>query len=152
MAVYPCQEITEADIDKALLHLYTIRMKTGEFDPPSAVAYSSITPSVIQSQKHIDLALEIAEKTPVLLKNDRKILPLNGSNLKKIAIIGPKADVVELGPYSGQPSEENKITPLAGIQNYIKNVAITRLAEIDLYFAHITTWIKRIVVFGHSAK
>lgn len=112
--------ITEAHIDKALLRVFTIRMKTGEFDPPSVVPYSSITPSVIQSQKHLDLAVEIAEKTPVLLKNNRSILPLNSTLIKKIAIIGPKADVVELGPYSGQPAEANKISPLVGIQNYIK--------------------------------
>ncbi len=112
--------ITEGYIDRALLHMYTVRMKTGEFDPPSMVSYSSITPDVIQSRKHLDLALEIAEKTPVLLKNEHRILPLNRRLLKKIAVIGPKADVVELGPYSGRPSEANKITPLAGIQNYIK--------------------------------
>jgi len=114
------QLITEAHIDRALLHVYTIRMKVGEFDPPSMVPYTSITPDVLQSQKHIDLAVEIAEKTPVLLKNNRGILPLDRSLLKKIAILGPKADVVELGPYSGQPAEENKISPLAGIQNYIR--------------------------------
>ena len=121
--------MTEAHIDKALVHLYTIRMKTGEFDPPSAVPYSNIDPSIIESQKHIDLALEIAEKTPVLLKNDGNILPLNSANLKKIALIGPKANVVELGPYSGQPNEANKITPLSGIQTYIKNVG----ADIEVF-------------------
>lgn len=113
--------LAEAQIDKALLHVYTIRMKTGEFDPPSSVPYSSIAPTVLESQKHLDLALEVAEKTPVLLKNRRNILPVNSSQLKKLAIIGPKADAVELGPYSGFPSEENKITPLAGIEEYIKN-------------------------------
>ena len=114
--------MTEAHIDKALVHLFTIRMKTGEFDPPSAVPYSNINSSVIESKKHIDLALEIAEKTPVLLKNDRNMLPLNSSSIKQIALIGPKANVVELGPYSGQPNESNKITPLAGIKNYIKKM------------------------------
>ena len=112
--------ITEAHIDKALLHVFTIRMKTGEFDPPSMVPYSNITPSVMQCKEHLDLAVEIAEKTPVLLKNNHSILPLNSTLLKKIAIIGPKADVVELGPYSGQPAEANKISPLVGIQFYIK--------------------------------
>jgi beta-glucosidase len=114
------QLIKESHIDKALLHIYTIRMKTGEFDPPSLVKYSTITPDVIQSQNHLDLAVEVAEKTPVLLKNDRNILPLDITVLKSLAVIGPKADVVELGPYSGRPSEANKISPLLGIQNYIE--------------------------------
>lgn len=110
--------MTEAHMDKALLHVFTIRMKTGEFDPASSVSYTSIPRSVMQSQKHLDLAVEIAEKTPVLLKNEGHILPLVSSKLNKIAIIGPKADAVELGPYSGFPSKENLISPLKGIRDY----------------------------------
>lgn len=111
--------MTEAHMDKALLHVYTIRMKTGEFDPPSSVSYSAITRDVMQSKEHLDLALEVAEKTPVLLKNEGDLLPLNRKQLRKIALIGPKADAVELGPYSGFPSAEHKISPLKGIKTYL---------------------------------
>lgn len=117
--------LTEADVDRALVNLFTIRMRTGEFDPKSKVPYSLIQSDVINSKGNIALAEEVATKTPVLLKNisvantNKKALPLNASGLKKIAIIGPQADKVELGPYSGSPSDSNKITPLAGIKNYL---------------------------------
>jgi beta-glucosidase len=117
--------ITEADMDKALVNIYAIRMRLGEFDPQNIVPYSGIKPSIINDPSHNDLALEIATKTPVLLKNDvvsktgKKALPLNGNTIKKIAVLGPQADKVELGDYSGEVEPAFKITPLAGIKNYI---------------------------------
>jgi beta-glucosidase len=118
--------VTEADIDRALVNMYTIRMRLGEFDPQNLVPYSGIKPVIINDPSHNDLALEIATKTPVLLKNNpvaktgKKALPINTSAIKKIAILGPQADQVELGDYSGQIEAKYRITPLAGIRNYIE--------------------------------
>ncbi|HLP14645.1 MAG TPA: glycoside hydrolase family 3 N-terminal domain-containing protein, partial [Bacteroidota bacterium] len=117
--------ITQAEIDKALVNIYAIRMRLGEFDPRPMVPYASITSSVINAPAHNALALEIATKTPVLLKNDviqktgKKALPLAAGAMKKLAILGPQADKVELGDYSGEVEASLKITPLAGIKNYL---------------------------------
>ncbi len=117
--------IAEEEIDKALVNLFTVRMKTGEFDPKNEVPYSLIPTEVINSPAHVAMAEEVATKTPVLLKNNivektgSKALPLNIDELKKIAIIGPQGDKVELGPYSGATLPENMITPLAGIKSYL---------------------------------
>ena len=117
--------ITEADIDKALVNIYTIRMRLGEFDPQNLVPYAGIKSSIINDPSHNDLAVEIATKTPVLLKNElvsktgKKALPLNANAIKRIAVLGPQADKVELGDYSGEAEPKYKITPLAGIKNYI---------------------------------
>ncbi len=117
--------MTMANIDRALVNIFTIRMRTGEFDPAPMVPYSFAQPSVIGSEANKALAKEIAMKTPVLLKNNvvastnRKALPLNASEIKKIALIGPQVDKVELGPYSGRPSQDNMISPLAGITKYM---------------------------------
>lgn len=118
--------ITEADIDRALINIFTIRMRLGEFDPSEKVPYAGIKPSVINDPSHNDLALEIATKTPVLLKNEvsvktgKKALPLNAGTIKKIAVLGPQADKVELGDYSGPVEPHLSISPLAGIRNFIK--------------------------------
>jgi beta-glucosidase len=117
--------ITEAEMDKALINIYSIRMRLGEFDPQNIVPYSGIKSSIINDPSHNDLALEIATKTPVLLKNEvvsktgKKALPLNANSLKKIAVLGPQADKVELGDYSGEAEPAFKITPLTGIKNYL---------------------------------
>lgn len=116
--------ITMADIDRALLHTFTIRMRTGEFDPPAKVSYSQFQPNIVNSPANRALAKEIATKTPVLLKNDvlaktnRQALPLFPGELKKIALIGPQSDEVELGPYSGRPEQSNMVSPLKGIEKY----------------------------------
>lgn len=117
--------MTEADMDLALVNIFTIRMRLGEFDPAASVPYSRTESVLIGSEANKALAKEIATKTPVLLKNNtvaktgRKALPLNASGIKKIALLGPQADEVELGPYSGRPSQDNMVTPLAGIKKYI---------------------------------
>ncbi len=118
--------LTQGDIDKALVNIFTIRMRIGEFDPPEIVPYAGIKPDRINDPSHNDLAIEVATKTPVLLKNEvvaktgKKSLPLDASGITRIAVLGPMAERVELGDYSGEVEPSLKITPLAGIREYIK--------------------------------
>ncbi len=119
--------ISMADIDRALLHIFTVRMRTGEFDPPAKVPYALFQTDIVNSIANQKLAKEIATKTLVLLKNNivaktnRQALPLFISELKKIAVLGPQADQVELGPYSGRPEPKNMVSPLEGIKKYIED-------------------------------
>ena len=94
--------LTEYDLDKALINIFSIRMRIGEFDPAEIVTYAGIKPDIINDPSHNDLAIEVATKTPVLLKNNlvastgEKALPINPNKIKKIAVLGPQADKVEL--------------------------------------------------------
>ena len=125
--------ITMADIDRALINMMTIRMRLGEFDPPAIVPYSRLRPDIINDPAHNDLALEIATKSPVLLKNEAvtatgtKALPLQSGKIRTIAVLGPQADRVELGDYSGPVESHLSISPLQGLRNYIEqhNLPIT---------------------------
>ena len=107
-------------IDRALIHMFTIRMRTGEFDPEQMVPYTKYEPSRVSSSANRALAEEIAVRTPVLLKNEGKALPLDPKALKRIALIGPQADDVELGPYSGRPETSAMTSPYAGIRAWLK--------------------------------
>ncbi len=117
--------ITEADMDRALVNIFAVRMRLGEFDPQNIVPYAGIKPSIINDPSHNDLAIEVATKTPVLLKNEissktgEKALPLKANEIKKIAVLGPQADKIELGDYSGDVEDSLQVTPLQGIRNYI---------------------------------
>ena len=113
--------ITMADIDRALVNMLTIRFRTGEFDPEPMVPYTKYPASMVSSPANRALAAEIAAKTPVLLKNEGAVLPVDLRKVGKIALIGPQADDVELGPYSGRPEESSKITPYAAFSKYIKD-------------------------------
>jgi beta-glucosidase len=95
--------IAESDVDRALARVLRARFLLGEFDPAEQVPYRSIGEDAIESDEHAALALEAARADIVLLKNDG-ILPLDGTALHSLALIGPHADDAELGGYSGNPS------------------------------------------------
>jgi len=111
-------------IDEALVHLFTIRMRTGEFDPPGRVPYTKITKRVIESPAHQRLARRVADESIVLLKNadvpgtNSPLLPADPSKLSKIVIVGDLADKVTLGGYSGDPT--HKVSAVQGITRALK--------------------------------
>ena len=107
--------ITEQEIDVAVKRLFTARFKLGLFDPPEMVGYSKIPFSVLDCEKNKVLAMETARKSIVLLKNEKKLLPLK-KNIGTVAVIGPNSDqtFVLLGNYNGTPSDP--VTPLRGIK------------------------------------
>ena len=64
------------------------------------------------------LALDVATKSIVLLKNSPTLLPLNRDHLKKIVIYGPNAqDTPSVGGGSGGVTPFHKVSFLEGIRN-----------------------------------
>ncbi|HEU5420405.1 MAG TPA: glycoside hydrolase family 3 C-terminal domain-containing protein [Streptosporangiaceae bacterium] len=116
--------LSEGVIDTDLVHLFTIRMETGEFDPPSMVPYTKITKDVIQSPAHQSLAAKIAENDLVLLKNDNvsgssaPLLPADPAQLNRVVILGNLANTVTLGGYSGAPSLQ--VNAVQGITSAVR--------------------------------
>ncbi len=107
--------LSEERLNDALYRVMYNRFRLGEFDPPSMVPYSKISPDVIGSAQHRQLALKTAQESIVLLTNKNQILPLDKSKIKTIAVIGPHADLFTAGGYSGRVTDP--ITPLQGIKN-----------------------------------
>jgi beta-glucosidase len=106
--------LKESDIDRAVVRLFTARMRLGMFDPPEMVPYTKIDSSELNSEAHRALALKIANESMVLLKNDG-VLPLKATGTK-IALIGPLAEQtrVLLGNYNGIPT--HTVSILEGMQ------------------------------------
>jgi len=94
--------ISEADLDRALSHVFTTRFKLGLFDPPEQVPYASTPMSVVGCEAHRTLAYQAALESIVLLKNKGDLLPLN-HRIRNIRVLGPSAAEVGvlLGNYSG---------------------------------------------------
>ncbi len=94
--------LNERDLNTAVARLFTARFRLGMFDPEDRVPFAKLPPSVVGSAEHQALALQAAEKSLVLLKNNG-ILPLK--KVKKIALIGPNANnlSVLVGNYNGDP-------------------------------------------------
>ena len=95
-----------------------MRFELGRFDPPALVPYSKITIAELESPPHLEQATQFARAGIVLLKNDRRTLPLDPAKLRLLAVIGDNADSVRilLGDpwYQGRPS--HAVTILQGIK------------------------------------
>lgn len=73
-------------------------------------------PGALNTRAHQALARKVAEEAIVLLKNSGALLPLDLSQIKRIAVIGDNA--VRLQAHGGQSSEIkafHEISPLAGL-------------------------------------
>lgn len=82
-------EITLFDIDDAVRRILSVKMEIGLFDNPY-IKEEEIDKYEILPKEHTDLALEMARKSIVLLKNEN-ILPLKKD--VKIALVGELADI-----------------------------------------------------------
>lgn len=93
--------LIEADIDQALKNIFRVRIRLGQLDYRQENPYASTSPEVICNPKHSRIALQAQRESIVLLKNAHQYLPLNKHKIKKLAVIGPLADVVYTDWYSG---------------------------------------------------
>lgn len=105
--------ITEEEIRRSAVRVFTTRYKLGLFDPDCE--YNRIPYTEVHKKKHVRMALKAAEKSMVLLKNDG-LLPLNKEKLKTIGVIGPNAYSVPAlyGNYNGE--SDQWVTNLDGIR------------------------------------
>jgi beta-glucosidase len=108
--------VQESHLNKAIKRLFRVRIKLGEFEQPGSVPFDTISLDMLESPAHQELALEVARQSMVLLKNEDNILPLSTS-IKRLAVIGPNADVVALGGYAGDPSI--RISSLNGLSKML---------------------------------
>ena len=116
-------KISEEDLNVSLRRLFKGRFELGMFDPEEGNPYTTIPLSVVESPKHIAQALEMAQKSMVLLKNKNNILPLS-KEIKKIALVGPNAadSTMLWANYNGFPT--HTVTILEGIQNKLPNTEV----------------------------
>ena len=118
-------DIKEADLDRSLRRLLIARFELGDFDSDDLNPWTKIPESVIASKAHKTLALDMARKSIVLLKNNG-VLPLKSSNGQlsnsQIVVMGPNAadSVMMWGNYSGFPTQT--VTALQGITQKAKTL------------------------------
>jgi beta-glucosidase len=103
--------LTVHDIDVSAGHALSIRFRLGEFDPDGG-PYAGITPALIDSPAHRQLARRTADEAMVLLKNENGALPLRPGG--KVAVVGPLADTLYSDWYGGKLPY--RVTALDGIR------------------------------------
>lgn len=100
-------------LDEAVRRVLRTKFAAGLMDE-----YPVGNPDDVCSQEHRALALEVAQKSIVLLKNEDNILPLDKTSPITIALIGPSADAARLdGTGSSVVDPCYAYTPKQGIEN-----------------------------------
>lgn len=131
-------KITEEQINTSVKRLLKARFELGDFDDEALNKWAQIPASVIASQPHKQLALDMARESMVLLKNNG-ILPLARQG-QKIVVVGPNAadSTMMWGNYNGYPTET--VTILKGIKakaagvRYVGGCGLTRNEEFNSRF------------------
>jgi beta-glucosidase len=102
-------------IDELVASMLHYKFVMGLFDDPY------VDPELTQSARRLvedrPLALRAAQETITLLKNDGALLPIDPAKKQTIAVIGPNADRLMLGGYSGTPTYST--TVLQGIKDAV---------------------------------
>lgn len=116
-------EITEETVNISCSRILRVKFMLGLFENP--FTDESLSEKVVNSQEHKEAALEVAEKSICLLKNQNNILPLKKS-MKNIAVIGPSAAACRFGGYSSASSVDRGVTLLDGIKAIVsKDTTVT---------------------------
>ncbi|MCK9276373.1 MAG: glycoside hydrolase family 3 C-terminal domain-containing protein [Syntrophales bacterium] len=82
--------LSEENLDKALIAMFTVRFLLGDFDPEEN-PYAHMDPSRLACSEHKKLAVRAAEESMILLEN-RGLLPLKDDGKCKVAVLGPLSD------------------------------------------------------------
>lgn len=110
-------KLEESVIDGLVAELLKYKFLFGLFENPY------VDPQKIQNdiklEKDRELALRAAHETITLLKNDNDLLPLNKESGITLAVIGPNADRMLIGGYSGEPKYYTSV--LQGIKEKVGN-------------------------------
>src|SRR6266542_2775877 len=83
-------QVTVATIDEHVHRILRTMIRFGIFDRPQ-------TTSPIDAAGHGAVSRDISQQAAVLLKNDRRTLPLNPASLHSIAVVGPYAGTAHTG-------------------------------------------------------
>ena len=122
-------EVPEATVDEMVMRVLFTMAKTGFLD--------GVQPKGERlTEKHRAACVAIGEEAMTLLKNEKGVLPLAKSEMKKVVVLGLQADC----PYarSGASCESyasREITAFAGLRDYLKGQAEVELLPLGAEFS-----------------
>jgi len=105
--------VNMALVDRSVARLLRMKFALGLFENPYVDADAA--PAVFDTPEQRRLALRLAQKSIILLKNETELLPLSRS-LRRLAVIGPSSDSIRLlqGDYHYPTHLEMTFGPAVG--------------------------------------
>ncbi len=108
-------KISLADLDASVLRVLELKFRAGIFENP--YIDPALEAKTLKTPEKLDLALNAALKSMVLLKNEGALLPLS-PEIKRVAVIGALADsrADMLGSWSADGKPADAVTLLEGVR------------------------------------
>lgn len=108
-------QVPEPVVDEAARRIVSTVLRFTE--APEVESYSQES---LASPRHTALAIEVAEKSMTLLKNDRELLPLDRDSIETIAVIGQLATENNIGDTgSSMVHPPYVVQPLQGLREHL---------------------------------
>jgi beta-glucosidase len=122
-------KITLEELDNAVRPILEAKIRMRLFEQP--FVDESKAAAVLDDPAHIQAARVAAERSAVLLRNQKDLLPLNVRDVKSIAVIGPLADSARdtLGPWVFLQNKPASVTVLAGLREKLGKAVRVDYAE-----------------------
>jgi beta-glucosidase len=136
--------LPQPDLDRAVGSVLRVKFALGLFDHP--MTDPGLKARANRSQEHLDLSLDAARQSLTLLKNDGHLLPLSKST-KRIAVIGPNADIARYGDYENE-SNGVHISMLAGIRALVPQATVEYDMGKDIAAAAAKAQTADVVILG----
>lgn len=120
-------KVKEEIVDDAVRRILKVKFELGLFDDPYRYCDVEREKELIYHPDHMDAAHDMAKKSIVLLKNEKKLLPLSKEQ-KKIAVIGTLANDKNspLGNWRMAGDDNTAVSVMEGLSKY---TSATKYAE-----------------------
>jgi len=105
--------VPQSEIDAAVRRILRMKFEGGLFEHPYVDAGAALAKEATPDA--VALAREAAREAMVLLKNDKGLLPLDSSRIRRLAVLGTHARDTPIGGYSDEP--RHVVSVLEGLQN-----------------------------------
>lgn len=115
-------------VDRMVADVLRVKFELGLFDTPY-VADPKQADAVVGADKHQDFVLDMQEQSLVLLKNEKVLLPLDASRLKRVLVTGPLAKESNYMISRYGPQGLENVTIYEGIRRYLAGKAAVAYAK-----------------------
>lgn len=114
--------LSEEVINDRVRDILRVKFLVGLFDNPYQTDLKGADEEV-EKKENEEVALQASRESIVLLKNDKNVLPLDASSIRKIAVCGPNADERSYALTHYGPLAVEVTSVLKGIQEKMKGKA-----------------------------
>ena len=153
--------VDEALVDEAVLRILELKNKLGLFENPYKDADEEAEKALFLCKEHRLAAKEAAKETFVLLKNNKRMLPL--AKEEKVAFIGPYIDEKGIiGAWSMFADENDSVTIREAVEKYGANAifskgcdtlpAGTEILSMDKYHKNTHTKAEEDAMIGEAVE